>query len=151
MRNGLVLIAILALLIASFYFGYRVKGDTEIIKRDTITLTRIDTIKINVPKIVKVRVKDTILVPVSDTIRQNDTLFIPLPREQKTYADSTYRAVVSGFKPSLDSLTIYQKTIFKTIEVYPKQRNWGVGVIGGVGVSDKLRPFIGVGLYYKLF
>lgn len=151
MRNGLVLIAILALLGLSFYGGYQYKGDTEIIKRDTITLTRIDTIKINVLKVVQQRIKDTILIEVTDTLRRNDTLYVPVIRTEKVYADTNYRAVVSGYKPSLDSLTIYQKTIFKTIEVYPKQRNWGVGVIGGVGVSDKLRPFIGVGLYYKLF
>lgn len=35
-----------------------------------------------------------------------------LPREAKVYQDSTYRAVVSGYRPSLDTISIYQRTVF---------------------------------------
>ena len=42
----------------------------------------------------RILVRDTIAIAVTDTLLKIDTLY--LPREQKVYADSSYRAVVSG-------------------------------------------------------
>ena len=149
--NKYILTLFLALLVASFFLGRYTKEDIEISTTDTITIARIDTIRLTTFKPYKVIVKDTIRVEATDTLRINDTLFVNLPREQKTYRDSTYRAVISGYKPTLDSLEIYRKTITNTITLFEKQKKYGIGIIGGVGYSDKVRPFIGVGAYLRLF
>ena len=106
-----------------------------------------------------VRVVDTMLVPVVDTLHIRDSVFISLPREEKIYQDSTYRAVVSGYMPSLDSISIFQATkyITTTITIPQKTRRWGIGVHAGVGVQYgtigkrmDVGPYIGVGVSYNI-
>ena len=82
-------------------------GPETIVITKTDTLVRVDTLHHPYPVPVEVRVVDSILVPVpvpGDT----DTLYVPVPREQKVYQDpdSTYRAVVSGYLPSLDTIDV---------------------------------------------
>ena len=80
--------------------------EAEVIeKTDTLYVHDTVTIEKFVPK--ESKVVETMLVAVHDTIVKNDTVFISLPRESKTYGDERYTAVVSGYKPSLDRLEIY--------------------------------------------
>ena len=86
----------------------------------------------------------------------------------KVYCDSTYRAVVSGVNPSLDSLEIYPlgHTVTKTVVVARGQREssdgidgkrlghtrWGFGVTAGVAATPRgVAPAVAVGLTYRLF
>jgi len=121
--------------------------------RDTITVVKIDTIRINKPIYIKERVIDTILVPILDTLRLNDTLYQPIPKTQRYYVkDSTYQAWISGYRPALDSINVFQKTVKETITIKVQPKKWGVGVIGGYGVGKNgLSPYVGVGLYYKIW
>ena len=109
-----------------------------------------DTIVIEKPKPYEVRIIDTMYVPVRDTIVKYDTTYTPLPREQKVYADSTYRAVVSGYMPSLDSIEVYNRTqtIVRTISV-PSRKRWSVGVGPSVGLGwvSPVGKDAGIGLY----
>ena len=103
-------------------------------------------------------------VPVYDTIRTNlterivsDSVSVELPITQKKYQDSTYTAWVSGYRPALDSIRIYQpvttitNTITKT-EVRYKNKRWGVGIQVGMGVTPtKVEPYIGIGVSYNIF
>lgn len=59
-----------------------------------------------------------ILLALSDTIREPYYVGTDLiiPREQKYYSTSQYKAWISGYKPSLDSMTIFQPTTTITIE-----------------------------------
>lgn len=85
------------------------------VKVDTITV--VDTHFVDKPtEIVKYRDK-LVYVPVTDTVVKNDTTYIALQFEKKLYSDSTYKAQVSGFQPSLDWIEVYQKTqtVVKTI------------------------------------
>ena len=123
------------------YSGPVQKVETEI-KVDPLVFTKI--------KETEVYVRDSIFIPIKET----DTVFISVPREHKVYQDTSYRAVVSGYLPSLDSLTIYQKTITKTITLKPKPYKWSIGVHAGYGVSAQngtlmLAPHIGVGVSYN--
>jgi hypothetical protein len=150
MKNTLVITLIIALILASYFLGRRTPTEVEIIKRDTITVVKTDTIRITKVREIERKVMDTILVPVKDTILINDTTFIQLPREQKTYEGENYKAWVSGYRPELDSLTINQKTIIKEI-TNTVERKWGFGVMGGYGATKEgLSPFIGIGVYYKI-
>jgi len=90
----------------------------------------------------------------TDTLWLHDTVAVPVPIERKTYEDSSYRAVVSGWHPSLDTLDIYQKTtiIEKQIPVPVKVKpRWTVGITAGYGAGkDGLTPYVGVGVTYGL-
>lgn len=148
-----------ALLVGALVSGLLVKGHFEAIL-DNIT-PQVDTTYIHdtlrVPKPVFVASKpihDSIPVPVPYPVAVHDTLY--LPKEQKYYADSTYKAWVSGVSPTLDSIYVFPTTkiITKTIPVpmVKKQRlNFGVQV--GVGAvqpfaqpfSPKLGYYVGLG------
>ena len=102
------------------------------IQRDTITVT--DTIIITAPRLKEKEVikKDTVYLP-SPTL--DDTIDVILPLEEKVYEDSTFRAVISGFKPSLKELTIYPTTTTISEKKLIRTKEKGF----------KLRPSIGIG------
>lgn len=92
--------------------------------------------------------------PDTTFIHDTTTEVIYMPREYKVYGDSTYRAVVSGVQPRLDSIEVYSKTITetitKTIQV-PDKKRWGFGVNVSAGYDGKkVRPFVGVGVQYNV-
>lgn len=128
-------------------------------KTSTVTIT--DTIPYYTP-VAKdsfiVRYETVKLPAVRDTVRDSliykdtiayDSVNVILPITQKKYEDSTYTAYVSGFRPKLDSISIYQKTIYKTITKKPKR--WGIGVFLGLGYGPQgFTQVIGGGLYYRI-
>lgn len=123
---------------------------------DTITLIKTDTIKIvnPIPVYSVISVNDPLYIPVEKLVFVGDSLV--LPKEIKTYQDSTYKAVVSGYEPKLEEIEVYQKTITNTITKTIKPQRWGVGIYGGYGASysDKrinFTPQIGIGVYYNLY
>lgn len=76
---------------------------------------------------------------IHDTIRtyfttiEHDSVLVDVPIETKVYAeDSVYRAVVSGWRPSLDSLLLYNKTteitITNTVTIPPKKWSFGLTI-----------------------
>ena len=124
------------------------------------TLFVYDTIFVEKPVIKKVEIIDTLLlpVPITDTLMLHDTVLVHLPIEQRQYSDLRYTAWVSGYRPQLDSIQIYQQTqhITKEVKVATKPKRWGIGLQAGYGVSlhnGKVfpAPYIGVGLSYSIF
>lgn len=122
------------------------------------TLFVYDTIFIEKPVFKKVEIIDTIRmpVPITDTLMLHDTVFVNLPIEQRQYSDPRYTAWVSGYRPQLDSIQIYQTTeyITKEIKTVTKPKRWGIGLQAGYGVAlhdGQIRPapFIGVGLNWN--
>ena len=122
------------------------------------TLVIHDTITREMPVyITKTRVR-TEYVPVRDTLRLHDTLFVPITIEKRVYKDSLYRAEISGYKPSLDKIEIYQqtRTITQVERVLVKdKKRWGLGIQAGYGVGIHsgvvyTTPYIGVGVSYNL-
>ena len=77
-----------------------------------------------------------LLIKLKDTIRIGDTV---VHREQAYYEDSLYRAWVSGYRPRLDSLRIFPRTVYQTVTndiyhtVIPKKKRWGLGLQAGYG------------------
>ena len=61
-------------------------------KADTVRIR--DTVHIPKPVYITSKIIDTmtVLVQATDTLWLHDTLYVNLPREQRTYADSTYTA-----------------------------------------------------------
>lgn len=79
-----------------------------------------------------------------------DSVAVEIPITQKEYADSTYRAWVSGYMANLDSIQIYNHTeiITETI-TREKRRKWGltIGPSAGAGWDGrKLTPYVGIGI-----
>lgn len=87
---------------------YHFRGEVKMMQNDTVFL--VDTHIIEKPVLVERTNKETLLVEVHDTTRINDTLYIGLPMESKTYKGEDYLAVVSGYEPSLDRIEVYPKT-----------------------------------------
>ena len=83
------------------------------------TLFVYDTIFVEKPVIKKVEIIDTLLltVPITDTLMLHDTVLVHLPIEQRQYSDPRYTAWVSGYRPQLDSIQIYQQREYITKEI----------------------------------
>lgn len=123
---------------------------------DTITIIKTDTLRIAEPVPVYKYIKEKEYVTITDSLLVYDTItkVIELPREYLVYKDTSYRAVVSGVQPRLDSMEVYSKTITetitKTIQV-PDKKRWGFGVNVSAGYDGKkVRPFVGVGVQYNV-
>ena len=126
------------------------------VKVDTLFIC--DTIFIEKPVIRKVEIIDTLRlpVPITDTLMLHDTVFVHLPIEQRQYSDPRYTAWVSGYRPQLDSILIYQRTeyITKEIKTVTKPKRWGIGLQAGYGVALHNNqvfpaPYIGVGVSWN--
>ena len=119
---------------------------------DTLVLT--DTIIKMQPKPYKVIIIDTIYLhqqPQQPQQLQIDTLI----RQEITYKDSTYTAVVGGIEPYLKSIEIYPKTIYvnnNTTTTIKVRSRFGLGVQAGYGYGrNGLQPYVGVGVQYNFF
>lgn len=86
----------------------------------------------------------------SDTIVVHDSVAVEIPITQRLYEGERYRAWVSGFRPSLDSIEVYSTTTTITMPK-EKPKRWGVGIQAGYGAGrNGLQPYIGVGVSYNL-
>ena len=109
-----VLICIL-LLVVGMLIGwlFRPSKTETIIETQVDTLVRVDTHIIEKPVMVEKRIKDTVYVAVQvhDTTTINDTLYMKLAFETKTYKGEDYLAKVAGYNPSLYYIEVYPKTV----------------------------------------
>lgn len=152
-----------AFLIGALVSGLLVRGhfkailDTFVPQADTTYIH--DTLRVTEPVFVASKpIHDSIPVPVPYPVAVHDTLY--LPKEQKYYADSTYKAWVSGVSPKLDSIYVFPTTkiLTKTVSIpeYRKQR-LNFGVQAGVGAvqpfaepfSPKLGYYVGLGIQWN--
>lgn len=110
------------------------------------TVVKVDTLLISAP------MAPLLVFQLTDTIRIGDTV---VHREQAYYEDSLYRAWVSGYRPRLDSLQIFPKTVFRTVtnDIYhtivPKKKRWGLGLQVGYGYPGGF--YVGGGVSYNLW
>lgn len=109
------------------------------------TTLKVDTLFISAPMVTFFRI-------MADTIRVGDTI---VQREQAVYADSLYRAWVSGYRPRLDSIEVYPRTVTRTVtnDIYhtvaSKRKRWGLGLQAGYGYPGGF--YVGGGVSYNLF
>ena len=155
---GILLLFNIVNAIGYFVNEHRNSHSSEMkVKVDTLFIY--DTIIVEKPVIKKVEIIDTLRlpVPITDTLMLHDTVLVHLPIEQRQYSDPCYTAWVSGYRPQLDSIHIYQQTqyITKEIKTNTKSKRWGIGLQAGYGVSLHNgqvfpAPYIGVGLSYSI-
>lgn len=137
MKKWILIIALLAGAFAAGLLTGRGRSTPKIQEvRDTLTFH--DTVFIDRPVSVYVTQirTDTVrlaMVDSSHTTLTRDSATVAVPITRKVYEDSTYRAVISGYKPNLDSLWIYNTireiTITRTVQKPP--RHWGFAVTAG--------------------
>lgn len=152
MKNVVIALALIA---AAFLLGRRsVKPEiVEIHRKDTVVVR--DTVRetVLVPKVRYLTRVDTVLLPVP-----GDTVEVPVlvPISRKVYEGEDYRAVVSGFRASLDTLDIFRKTqtvtntVVQRVEVPGKPKRWGIGVSAGYALTPQgVKPYIGAGISYS--
>lgn len=110
------------------------------------TVVKVDTLLISAP------IAPLLVFQLTDTIRIGDTVVL---REQAYYEDSLYRVWVSGYRPRLDSLMVFPKTVYQTVtnDIYhtitPKKKRWGLGLQVGYGYPSGI--YVGGGISYNLF
>ncbi|WP_302802098.1 DUF6808 domain-containing protein [Alistipes ihumii] len=152
MKNVVIALALIA---AAFLLGRRsVKPEIVKIHRTDTVVVR-DTVRetVLVPKIRYLTRVDTVLLLVP-----GDTVKVPVlvPISRNVYEGEDYRAVVSGFRASLDTLDIFRKTqtvtntVVQRVEVPGKPKRWGIGVSAGYALTPQgVKPYIGAGISYS--
>ena len=153
MKTWQVIILVLGL-IASFFAGYHIRGTCEKktqVERDTV----IDTLRSVLPvpsfevEVGEVEIPYPIIIKEQGQERV-DTIYVPVPITQKVYMTADYRAWVSGYNAALDSIDVFPKTVYITKK--SSACRWGLGVSAGYGVGRSgLSPYIGVGVYYRIW
>lgn len=159
---GFAIASLLAIILISH--GNR---DNQPSHNDTVTVTTHDTIKIDTPtptQSVIIR-RDTVSLPVviHDTIRHDmpsacagdmpfvDSTLVEIPITQRIYEGDGYRAWVSGYRPSLDSLWMEHTKVTQSITTSLKPRRWGVSISAGAAITTHgLEPYIGIGISCNL-
>lgn len=76
-----------------------------------------------------------------------DSISVTVPIIQKVYSNDLYRAYISGYRPSLDSLYIYSPV--REVMIRCKPKRWGIGPYVGVDASGR-GVSVGVSLQYSL-
>lgn len=160
-QTGAAVIFIASLLLSAalgFVGGRRARPEAEVrVKADTVRFR--DTVTVERPVPILSTIIDTVLVVRPDIIVIRDTVYARLPRELKEYSGADYRAVVSGYRPSLDLIQVFPETrvVTNTVTVrrQDKRRRWSIGAQAGYGLTLRdgraaLSPYVGAGVSYSL-
>lgn len=162
MKPGWILLLVAALVVTvsvlSWRLGYRsaVAEAIETPKADTLIIR--DTVTVETPVPILTTITDTLLVAYPDIVIIHDTTFVQLPKERKEYSGKDYRAVVSGYQPSLDLIQVFPETkvVPRTISVPSRKRShFALSLQAGYGITIQDNrttplPYIGAGLSYSL-
>lgn len=132
-------LSFIIILFVGFVVGYCSRPQTDAIIK---TEYKTDTLRITNPAEVRV---DTffqeVFIPTTitntDTLIIVDSVIIRLPFERKVYEDSTYRAVISGYKPVLEEFDVYTRetTIYKE-KTPPLLSPFVIGGLGSKGSAS---------------
>lgn len=124
--------------------------------------------EINVPKSARNVLNGEFFVPEGETARQNlaaqdstaaveaisimeegDSIKVEIPVIQKVYRDSSYTAWVSGYRASLDSIKVRERTVIIAEKGEKRKPKVTVGLTGGAGLVG-LRGETGLGWFVGL-
>lgn len=175
MKKAVIILALLLAISAAYniiYIRARVSGGTDGQAR-TDTVRLVDTLRYVSPAPTRDTIIRYVRVPVElprpDNPRNpvnpgnsaesaekaasaSDTAAVLLPITSRTYSTPEFTATVSGYQPSLDSITIHApRTIITNNPPAAKSKPWGIGIAAGIGAGrGGITPFIGITLQYSL-
>lgn len=147
----LLLLHLVSFVVVAYFINTKEQPQiVEVVRTDTLRVT--DTVLVVQPICTERRVTDTLRVTLRDTLLRLVDIHVPI--EQRIYEDSTFKAYVSGFRPSLDSIEIRKPRT----EIHIRERienkkppRWSLGIQGGYGLTPKgMQPYIGIGVAYRL-
>lgn len=157
MAKGIISIALLAV---TFFVGFRIgRGDAPEVQYQTDTLRVRDTITIREAFFEEKITLQKVLVPVTDTliVRERDTIFVEMQREQVVWRDSLSAVYASGVMPEVDSVKhfISERIVRETEVIEVKKRSrWSIGIQAGYGIGlsgdVRMTPYVGIGVSYNL-
>lgn len=140
-----ILVVLLVIACVTAWFRPHEQHPAEVrVETKVHTVVKTDTVLISAPVAV-------FFTFTNDTIHIGDTIVM---REQAYYEDSFYRAWVSGYRPRLDSLVVFPKTVYQTVtnDIYhtikSKKKRWGFGLQAGYGYPSGW--YFGAGMSYNL-
>lgn len=141
---------VIAVLLVSLFVSLTNRKEVVVEKviSDTVYTLKLETVEVKKTIFLTEVIVDTFLI--KDTLNHE----YHIPKTQRYYKDSLYEAWVSGYKPNLDSINIYNKTKFVTItntvtkEVYPKTTALYFD-LGGMYIGDKFAPKIGASFKFR--
>lgn len=82
----------------------------------------------------------------------DDSVAVTIPISQKIYEADDYRAYVSGYNATLDSIFLTTKSTVVRIRDPVKPKRFSVGLQAGYGMTPKgLQPYVGIGVSINLF
>lgn len=144
-----ILIALFAILVVAggaVLLLRHCSGPSVVVRADTVTLVRVDTVVIEKPVPVRVVEKEPVYIQMAipkDTIFEpGDTVFVPVPILQYQFRDSLCALDVSGYGVSIDRLEVYPRTIYQTISKPPN--GWSKTKGGGGFFIQKGRKILRV-------
>lgn len=130
---GITLVVAVSFLIGCRYGRKTARIPVKLsVVNDTVQVTKTDTIVREKPVFVASYIHDTVRAYFTTT--EKDTVLVDVPIERKVYEeDSLYHAVVSGWRPSLDTLIVWPKTTTITIreQIKPQPRKLSLGITAG--------------------
>ena len=171
MKKAVIILALLLAISAAYniiYIRARMSGGADGQTRpDTVRL--VDTLRYVSPaptrdtiiRYVRVRLPSTPPAPdnpgnsaeyAEKAAADTDTAAVIIPITSRTYSTPEFTATVSGYQPSLDSITIHApRTIITNNPPAAKSKPWGIGIAAGIGAGrGGITPFIGITLQYSL-
>lgn len=171
MKKAVIILALLLAISAALniiYIRARVSGGEDGKTRpDTVRL--VDTLRYFSPaptrdtiiRYVRVRLPSTPPSPdnpgksaesAEKAAADTDTAAVIIPITSRTYSTPEFTATVSGYLPSLDSITIHApRTIITNNPTAAKSKPWGIGISAGIGAGrGGITPFIGITLQYSI-
>lgn len=139
MKESIKILALIAGILAWLLIGFVIGRRTARIEPETQVITQVDTCVI-IDTIVREKpvyrysyIIDT--VHTYFTTIEHDSILVDVPIERKVYEeDSVYRLIVSGWRPNLDSLLIYNTTKEITVTKTIPTSRWSLGVTMGPSV-----------------
>lgn len=159
MKNFLLLLLFISIS-CNFYFAFErrdyIKGGGKgLVYEDTVEY--VDTVPFYYPV-----PKDSVVIryvteslPVADDKEvdfptKSDSVRVEIPITQKVYEGNQYKAYVSGYSQSLDSVFVYPIT--QVIRIGDEPKRWSIGLSVGYGITPKgFQPFVGLNATYNLF
>lgn len=172
MKKAVIILALLLAISAALniiYIRARVSGGTDGQTR-TDTVRLVDTLRYVSPAPTRDTIIRYVRVPVElprpdnpvnpgnsaesaeNSAAASDTAAVIIPITSRTYSTPEFTATVSGYQPSLDSITIHApRTIITNNPPAAKSKPWGIGIAAGIGAGrGGITPFIGITLQYSL-
>lgn len=85
-------------------------------------------------------------------VERGDSAEVIIPITQKVYETEDYRAYISGYRATMDSIFIRQQTTTIRIREPTKSKRFSIGLQVGYGMTPKgFQPYAGIGISVNLW